>query len=110
MQIIILGMHRSGTSLTTRLVNMMGAYFGPETSVGEITADNPKGFWERPEVFKLNDAILAAKGCTWHDLSRWNPQEASIIPENLARHLAKITLGMDAFRPWVLKDPRLCLL
>ena len=67
MQIIVLGMHRSGTSITTRLINMMGAYFGPESSVGEITIDNPKGFWERPEVFKLNESILAAQGCSWHD-------------------------------------------
>ena len=33
MQIIVLGMHRSGTSLVTRLINMMGAYFGPEGSL-----------------------------------------------------------------------------
>ena len=110
MQIIVLGMHRSGTSLVTRLINMMGAYFGPETSVGEITADNPKGFWERPEVFKLNEAILAANGCSWHDLIRWNSEVTPAIPPPIMKTMQKIILGMDAFRPWVLKDPRLCLL
>jgi len=109
MQIIVLGMHRSGTSLTTRLINMMGAYFGPETSVGEITDDNPKGFWERPEVFKLNEALLASQSCAWHDLARWNNQSA-VIPGNIAKNIQKIVLGIDAFRPWVLKDPRLCVL
>ena len=109
MQIIVLGMHRSGTSLTTRLINMMGAYFGPETSVGEITNDNPKGFWERPEVFKLNEALLAAQGCAWHDVARWSYNPAA-IPANTMKNINKIILGMDAFRPWVLKDPRLCLL
>jgi hypothetical protein len=110
MQILILGMHRSGTSMTTRMVNMMGAYFGPEGSVGEITIDNPKGFWERPEIFKLNDALLAAHGCSWHDLRQWNFRDAAHIPEKLVGNLKKTILGMDAFRPWVLKDPRLCLL
>lgn len=110
MQILILGMHRSGTSLTTRMVNMMGAYFGPESSVGEITDDNPKGFWERPEIFKLNDALLAARGCSWHDLRQWQFRDAAQIPDKLLGTLKKTILGLDAFRPWVLKDPRLCLL
>ncbi|NBO17947.1 MAG: hypothetical protein EBV03_01740 [Proteobacteria bacterium] len=110
MQILILGMHRSGTSMITRLVNMMGAYFGPESAVGEITSDNPKGFWERPEVFKLNDAILGAHGCTWSDLRRWEPGNAARIPDKLAQNIKKIVLGLDANRPWVLKDPRMCLL
>jgi hypothetical protein len=30
MQIIVLGMHRAGTSAVTRLINLMGAYLGPE--------------------------------------------------------------------------------
>lgn len=110
MQILVLGMHRSGTSMVTRLINLMGAYFGPEGSIGEITADNPKGFWERPEVFRLNDAIFAAHGCTWSNLARWEPAMATQIPDKLLYNMKKTILGLDAFRPWVLKDPRLCLL
>jgi hypothetical protein len=30
MQILVLGGHRSGTSMLARLLNMMGAYFAPE--------------------------------------------------------------------------------
>jgi len=70
MQILVLGMHRSGTSMVTRLINMMGAYFGPENSVGEITDDNSKGFWERPEIFKLNESLLAIKAASRSDLRR----------------------------------------
>lgn len=110
MQILVLGMHRSGTSMVTRLVNMMGAYFGPEGSVGEITGDNPKGFWERPEIFKLNEAILAARGCSWQDLRGWSVQEAVSLPDKTVYSMKKMILAMDANRPWVLKDPRLCLL
>lgn len=96
--------------MTTRLVNMMGAYFGPEGAVGEITPDNPKGFWERPEVFRLNDAMLAAHGCSWSDLRRWDPAYTGKIPDKLLKSMKKIILGLDANRPWVLKDPRMCLL
>jgi len=110
MQILILGMHRSGTSLTTRLVNMMGAYLGPEIAVDGKNADNPKGFWEHPEVFLLNDAILGSRGCSWHDLRQWQFQDAHKIPEKLARHIERFVGLMNAKRPWVLKDPRHCLL
>ncbi len=30
MQIIVLGMHRSGTSVVSRLLNLMGVYFAPD--------------------------------------------------------------------------------
>ncbi|MBY0408418.1 MAG: hypothetical protein K2Q01_12070 [Rickettsiales bacterium] len=110
MQIIILGMHRSGTSMVTRLINLMGAYFGPEGSVGELTHDNPKGFWERPEIFKLNESLLAARGGSWQDLRGFTPSEAGRAPDKAIKNIKKIILGMDAFRPWVLKDPRMCLL
>ena len=33
MQIIVLGMHRSGTAVMTKLLNMMGAYVGAEGSL-----------------------------------------------------------------------------
>ncbi len=110
MQILVLGMHRSGTSMATRLINMMGAYFGPESSVGELTNDNPKGFWERPEIFKLNESLLAARDSSWKDLRHWTPQDAAKLPDKAIYNIKKTILGMDAFRPWVLKDPRLCLL
>lgn len=109
MQILVLGMHRSGTSMVTRLLNMMGCYFGPESSVGELTIDNPKGFWERPEIFKLNEFILAASAASWQDLRTWNIPEPQ-IPDKASQNIKKIILGLDAFRPWVVKDPRLCLL
>jgi hypothetical protein len=44
MQVLVLGMHRSGTSMVARLLNMMGAYFAPEgTSLG-ANQEKPKGF------------------------------------------------------------------
>lgn len=50
MQLVILGMHRSGTSGVTRLLNMAGAYFGPPGIATDANEENPKGFWERRDV------------------------------------------------------------
>jgi len=109
MQILIFGMHRSGTSMTTRLVNMMGAYFGPENSIGTVKDENPKGFWERAEVYKLNDALLAAHGCSWSDLKNWSFSEPLSVSDAVTENIRRFIHGMDAFRPWVVKDPRMCL-
>jgi hypothetical protein len=44
MQLIVLGMHRSGTSVLARLLNMMGAYFAAEGLGIGANPENPKGF------------------------------------------------------------------
>lgn len=111
MQLIVLGMHRSGTSVLARLLNMMGAYFGPEGIGTGANSENAKGFWERRDVRFLNDALLHAAGCDWNRVLRF---DLSAVPERTAADLrafaAKIVLEMDAHRPWFIKDPRLCLL
>ena len=58
MQLIVLGMHRSGTSVLARLLNLMGVYFGPEGISTGANQENPKGFWERKDVRQLNDGVL----------------------------------------------------
>ena len=110
MQIVVLGTHRSGTSAFVRLINMMGASIGPAHLIGEPAPDNEKGFWERSDVRDLNDALLSAQDSSWQniygfDTNRIDPQ---ILDEYL-RKVRKIIFQMDTQRPWVVKDPRLCL-
>ena len=62
MQLFVMGMHRSGTSLTARLLNLMGVYFGPEDALMEADRFNPKGYWERKDVYQLNKTILQHAG------------------------------------------------
>ena len=117
MQIIVLGMHRSGTSVVARLLNMMGAYFAPEKITAPekaalpLTEANPKGYWERWDVFSLNEDILRTLEISWDNISQFSPTditpEIQIQFESSAR---EIIFGLDANRPWMMKDPRLCLL
>lgn len=110
MQIIILGMHRSGTSTVTRLVNMMGAHVGePETLIGQ-NEENPKGFWERRDVIEANDALLAHHECEWFDLANWpyNSTETLTPPAAMAPQLETIIEHMNQHPDWVMKDPRMC--
>ena len=110
MQILVLGMHRSGTSAFTRLINMMGADMGPAHLIGEPAADNEKGFWERTDVSQLNDRLLAGFDCTWDEIAGFTQEQlAERLTDELRQQLQRIIFQMDTHRPWVLKDPRLCL-
>ena len=111
MQIIVLGMHRAGTSAIARLINMMGAYLAPEDQFLPATPDNPKGYWERIDVLQLHEFILNQMHADWHLTSMVNPDHIDPeLREAFTQRAWKILQGMDGHRPWVMKDPRLCLL
>ncbi|MDE0658861.1 MAG: hypothetical protein OXI79_04340 [Gammaproteobacteria bacterium] len=111
MQIIVLGMHRSGTSAVARLLNLMGAYFGGENISTGASAENEKGFWERLDVRALNDSMLHNANCDWDRIAEL---DLSAIPEDFQnayhRSARDIVLNLDAHRPWFIKEPRLCIL
>jgi hypothetical protein len=64
MQILVLGMHRSRTSMVARLLNMMGAYFAAEGISTGADQENPKGFWEHLGFILRNDELLSELGGT----------------------------------------------
>ena len=111
MQIIVLGMHRSGTSALARILNLMGIYFGTEKVSTGANVENEKGFWERLDVRTLNDSILHNANCDWDRISGF---DVDAIAEDLLgtyrRATGEIILNLDAHRPWFIKEPRLCLL
>src|SRR5690606_5154610 len=111
MQLIVVGMHRSGTSVLARLLNMMGAYFAPEGLGTGASQENPKGFWERRDVRVLNDYVLHSLGCDWDRISGFDLKRLpAAVEAEFLKTSSGIVLGMDAYRPWMLKEPRLCLL
>jgi GT2 family glycosyltransferase/glycosyltransferase involved in cell wall biosynthesis len=111
MQIFVLGMHRSGTSVVTRLINLMGAYFGPQSASTGANPENPKGFWERRDVRDENDALLWAAGADWWKVADFSldrlPDDAV---ERFNTNVPEILRDLEAHRPWVVKEPRFCLL
>ena len=111
MQLIVLGMHRSGTSSVTRLLNLAGAYFGPEGIATEANDENPKGFWERRDVRAVCDGLLHGGGFDWWQVADLDLEriDADVREQQLAA-FRRIVLEMDAHRPWVMKEPRLSLL
>lgn len=108
---IVLGVHRSGTSLLTRALIGMGSQAG---AFGDIfDADNPDGYAEHPSVRKFNARLLEHLGASWDN---WGFQ-ASVVDwdssELVAWHDEAVKLLQQVFDgsgPFVLKDPRVATL
>jgi hypothetical protein len=54
--VVVLGMHRSGTSLCSHILSMLGVDMADDVGSGD---SNQKGHWERWEIVGLHDEILA---------------------------------------------------
>src|SRR6185312_8619760 len=107
--LLVLGMHRSGTSATARVVNLLGANLGD--NLVKPGPDNPDGFWEHVEAVRINDALLEGLGRTWYDM-REMPRDWLDTPtagEALGQIEALIRKDFQPDALWAIKDPRMCL-
>lgn len=106
--VLVLGMHRSGTSALSGVLASLGAK--PPRTLLPQAKDNPKGFWESAELMKFHDRILASSGSRWNDWEEFNPDWLdSVVAEqfmDLLPSLIEQEFG-DA-RLLLLKDPRMC--
>ena len=68
--IIVLGMHRSGTSMVAGALASSGVYVGRDEELLADQADNPLGFWERRDVVDFDEHILLQSGGSWFNPPR----------------------------------------
>ena len=108
--ILVLGMHRSGTSVLTRMLNLLGAAV-PGDLMPEAN-DNPRGYWESRPIARFNNGLLRSAGSDWNDDSAipagWFSAPARQADADIALALLEQEFG-DA-PVVVFKDPRLCRL
>ena len=110
--VLVVGMHRSGTSLVARGLAAMGLNLGDRVDVAPHPA-NPHGHWEHADVWQAQEELLIRFGREWHSSpgplpARWLewPDTLSTIERFVA--LAAAELGRHGH--WVVKDPRSSLL
>lgn len=111
--VIILGMHRSGTSVLGGLMNKMGLKTGgPLIAPAE---DNEKGFFERIDVVLQNDEFMKKQGV--HYAFSTFKYDAMAAVKDMMTGQVKFNegerglafLNEPSSSPWMLKDPRLCI-
>jgi GT2 family glycosyltransferase len=105
-QLVVLGMHRSGTSSVAGLLARMGAWAGPQDDLLR-GPDNPKGHYESGRLHMACVHRLAAAGGDWRDPPASAPPAAV---DAFRREVAALLDSLDTRRPWLIKEPRLCLL
>ena len=123
--VIVLGMHRSGTSMLTGLLSEVFHWIVPGDQVyAEISSQNPLGFFENKDITRQNDAWLKEQDLAWDKLSMYTDElNSSIVHggfEFQYKDVSSIKIdhhGKNALlvynkkenRPWAMKDPRACL-
>src|ERR1700722_11965879 len=108
--LLILGMHRSGTSsIAGAMVRLGGA---APLNLLPSADDNPKGFFESSVLVTLNDQILAAGESHWDDWREFDPVRIDAAATSELKRRAKSALASEFghARLAVIKDPRMCRL
>jgi hypothetical protein len=109
--ILVLGCHRSGTSLIAKSTECLGAELGVRANWNG--PDNVSGFQEDLDVLAINEAVLKRLGVTWDEPTPWPIWEAWPVELRQAALLHTTSLlrkRLDEFPLFSLKEPRLCRL
>ena len=106
--LLVLGMHRSGTSALTRLLSLAGAQLPMRLAgAGE---GNLAGHWEPERLVHYHDRLLGEIASAWHDWTRIDstrlgPGRREAVKADLKEIVSHDFDGAPLF---VLKDPRIC--
>lgn len=109
--IIILGMHRSGTSMMAQLCQCMGAYLGEENELIAAATDNPDGYFENIEISSIDNKLLQLSSREWYSLEPLKLDSSSLqikeLTERLKVCIQKLFEKSDTI---AIKDPRISIL
>lgn len=110
--VVVLGMHRSMTSLSTRVLSLLGGTLPQDLM--PPTPENERGYFESESLVHAHDTYLESLGSRWDSLrpipqvmEAATPAAKEDLTRALRSFLGKVTKGTEV--P-IVKDPRLCLL
>ena len=104
--ILVLGMHRSGTSATNGMLSILDVYLGSDLMKAD--RDNEKGYFENNVLYRINENLLSQIHSSWDDV---------FYDENKLEMIGKLDELKDKIRSefkysntFAIKDPRLVFL
>jgi glycosyltransferase involved in cell wall biosynthesis len=106
--IVVLGMHRSGTSAVAKALQVLGASLGGNL-LPPVLGDNDKGYWEDADVNALNVELLKSLGHDWHTLVpvRTHELESATVAPFYLRAVQLIRQKISTANLLGVKDPRM---
>jgi hypothetical protein len=104
--VLVLGMHRSGTSALARGLQMLGVYLGNDFISPK--PDNPTGYWEDRNIYEINERLLALFGLKWEEVAliddaRWDEPAVDALRTEAIAYLKSQFISHLL---WGFKDPR----
>jgi hypothetical protein len=104
--VLVLGMHRSGTSALARGLQMLGVYLGNDFISPK--PDNPTGYWEDRNIYEINERLLAVFGLKWEEVAliddaRWDEPAVDALRSEAVAYLKSQFVSHPL---WGFKDPR----
>ena len=108
--VMIVAMHRSGTSALSRALNLLGGDMPPRL----IEADqwNAAGYWESKPIKDLNEEMLVSGGGEWSEWLEFNPDwfKSSAMQRFRDRAIELVGSEFTDSPLFIFKDPRLSIL
>lgn len=109
--VLVLGMHRSGTSAVTGLFAESGYFIGADSELMEPDWGNPVGYQERLDMLAANEKVMHDLGGSWIDPPA--PERQRLAGDEVAGLLSAVfeqLLAQAGPRPVAVKDPRIAAL
>lgn len=109
--LIVLGMHRSGTSAITRGLRVMGVELGNRL-IPPIEGNNDKGFWEDIDLNAFDNEILAELGQSWFSLTPIDEADIALLKKRgyFLRAVELLGAKIGDAEVFGFKDPRVAKL
>ena len=104
--VVVLGMHRSGTSAIANAISEMGYYLGEDLLVKD--KNNEKGYFENTDIVLLNSMICASNGENWDCVTGINynfDNMKSAFFDKALNIMKELLENNDSI---AIKDPRIC--
>jgi hypothetical protein len=109
--VVVLGMHRAGTSALARGLKVLGVELGDRMMAPSAT-ENPTGYWEDLDIYELNMSMMKALGRDWHSLHATTSTDIDYLRRNgyMLRASELLRSKTQDVRTFGFKDPRLAVL
>lgn len=109
--IIVLCMHRSGSSVITRGIQALGADLG-DNLMAPVDGNNAKGFFEDLDIYRFNEELLSSLGSAWHSLTPLDKTRLTgpEFSEQRRQAIQLMNEKLVAGRLFAFKDPRTAVL
>lgn len=109
--VVVLGMHRSGTSVGMSVLSSLGVDCGEDLI--PAGRSNLAGFWEHAEIVAVQEKLLARIDRVWHGPhgtfplpEGWRDGEAAREAKAALTDIVRRELAAHPVRVWGFKDPR----